>query len=414
MSHFIPIKAVRPHRKFVERVASHPYDVLEENEARKIGEGNPWSFLHVEKSEISLPPKTDPNDDKVFAAAKNNLERLIREGILFQEKKACYYVYGQKKGDHAQYGIVGGVSISEYDCGQVKKHEWIRADKEKERVRNIDATNANTGLVFLVYPARDAINRIVDEIVKEEPEYDFIFDNGVHQLVWVVSEEKKVEAIRQEFLKVGALYIADGHHRVAAAAAVARMRSGKNPAHRGTEGYNYFVGALFPHHQVKIMDYNRVVKDLNGLSEEELIRRIQDSFDVSPDFRERSPGRPREFGMYLKGKWYRLQAKGDKIRPKDLIEKLDVWLLQNHLLSPVLGIQDPRTDRRIKFIGGIRGVAELERLVDSGEYVVAFSMHPPTLKDLMDIADTGQTMPPKSTWFEPKLLSGIFVHLLDD
>ena len=413
MSTVIPFKALRPYRRFVEEVASYPYDVLEEDEARKIIVKNPNSFLRVEKSESDLPPETDPNDERVFIAAKNNLERLIEKGILFQDERACFYVYGQKKGDHAQYGIVGSLSLAEYDSGQIKKHERIRPDKEKERVRNIDTAGANTGLVFLVYRAKEAIDRIVDGIVQEAPEYDFVFDNGVRHLAWVVSDEKRVEVIQREFLRVDALYIADGHHRVAAAAAVARMRRERDPAHGGTEEYNYFVGALFPHTQAKIMDYNRVVKGLKGLSEEELIRRIEKHFDVTSDFKDKSPSKPHEFGMYLKGKWRRLRIKEDGIGQKELIEKLDVRLLQDRLLSPVLGIQDPTTDKRIKFIGGIRGVVELERLVNSGEFDVAFSMYPPALKDLMDIADAGQIMPPKSTWFEPKLLSGVFVHLLD-
>ena len=413
MSTVIPFKALRPYRRFVEEVASYPYDVLEEDEARKIIVKNPNSFLRVEKSESDLPPETDPNDERVFIAAKNNLERLIEKGILFQDERACFYVYGQKKGDHAQYGIVGSLSLAEYDSGQIKKHERIRPDKEKERVRNIDTAGANTGLVFLVYRAKEAIDRIVDGIVQEAPEYDFVFDNGVRHLAWVVSDEKRVEAIQREFLRVDALYIADGHHRVAAAAAVARMRRERDPARRGTEEYNYFVGALFPHTQAKIMDYNRVVKGLKGLSEEELIRRIEKHFDVTSDFKDKSPSKPHEFGMYLKGKWRRLRIKEDGIGQKELIEKLDVRLLQDRLLSPVLGIQDPTTDKRIKFIGGIRGVVELERLVNSGEFDVAFSLYPPALKDLMDIADAGQIMPPKSTWFEPKLLSGVFVHLLD-
>jgi uncharacterized protein (DUF1015 family) len=381
MSTVIPFKALRPYRRFVEEVASYPYDVLDEDEARKIIAKNPNSFLRVEKSEIDLPPETNPNDERIFIAAKNNLERLIKKGILFQDERACFYVYGQMKGDHAQYGIVGSVSLAEYDSGQIKKHERIRPDKETERIRNIDTAGANTGLVFLVYRAQGAIDRIV--------------------------------AIQRKFLWVDALYIADGHHRVAAAAAVARMRRERDPAHGGTEEYNYFVGALFPHTQAKIMDYNRVVKDLKGLSDEDLIRGIEKHFDVTSDFKDKSPSKPHEFGMYLKGKWRRLRIKEDGIGQKELIEKLDVWLLQDQLLSPVLGIQDPTTDKRIKFIGGIRGVAELERLVNSGEFDVAFSMYPPALKDLMDIADAGQIMPPKSTWFEPKLLSGVFVHLLD-
>ena len=412
MSTFMPFRALRPHRRYVEEVASYPYDVLEEDEARKIVEKNPNSFLRVEKSEIDLPPKTDPDDERAFVAAKNNLERLMKEGILFQEKKACFYVYGQKKGDHAQYGIVGSVSLAEYDSGEVKKHERIRPDKERERIGNIDAAAANTGLVFLVYRARESIDRIVDGIVKAAPEYDFVFDNGVRHLAWVVSDEKTIEAIQREFLRVDALYIADGHHRVAAAAAVARMRRERNPAHRGTEEYNFFVGALFPHTQARIMDYNRVVKGLNGLSQEELSRRIEANFEVTPDFEAKSPSRPHEFGMYLKGKWLRLRMKEERFGQRELIETLDVWLLQDQLLSPVLGIQDQTTDKRIKFVGGVRGVAELERLVNSGEFDVAFSMVPPALKDLMDISDAGQIMPPKSTWFEPKLLSGVFVHLL--
>ncbi len=413
MSTFIPFRALRPHRRYIEEVAAYPYDVVEEDEARKIVEKSPNSFLRVEKSEIDLPPGTDPNDQAVFRAAKNNLERLIREGMVFQEKRTCFYVYGQKKGDHTQYGIVGGVSLAEYDSGRVKKHERIRPDKEKERIRNIDAAGANTGLVFLVYRARESIDRVVEGIVREPPEYDFVFDNGVRHLAWVVSDPKAIEAIQSEFLRVDALYIADGHHRAAAAATVARMRKERNPGHRGTEEYNFFAGALFPHTQVKIMDYNRVVKGLNGLAPEELIRKIQANFEVTPHFQAKSPSRPHEFGMYLHGKWYRLRIGEEKIGQRDLIEKLDVWLLQNELLTPVLGIQDPTTDKRIKFIGGIRGVAELERLVNSGEFDVAFSMFPPTLKDLMAISDAGQIMPPKSTWFDPKLLSGVFVHLLN-
>ncbi len=413
MSTFIPFRALRPHKRYIEEVAAYPYDVVEEDEARKIAEKNPNSFLRVEKSEIDLPPGTDPNDERVFRAAKNNLERLLKEGIVFQEEKPSFYVYGQKKGGHTQYGIVGGVSLEEYESGRVKKHERVRPDKERERIRNIDAADANTGLVFLVYRARESIDRIVEGIVKEAPEYDFVFDNGVRHLAWVVRDEETIEAIRREFLKVDSLYIADGHHRVAAAAAVAGMRKERNPGHKGTEEYNFFAGTLFPHTQARIMDYNRAVKGLNGLSRDQLLRRIQADFDVTSSFDSKSPSRPHEFGMYLGGKWYGLRMKEERIGRKELTENLDVWLLQNGLLSPVLGIHDPTTDKRIKFIGGIRGVAELERLVDSGGFDVAFSLYPTSLKELMEISDAGQIMPPKSTWFEPKLLSGVFVHLLD-
>ena len=414
MSTFVPFRALRPHKRYVEKVAAYPYDVVEEDEARKIAEKNPDTFLRVEKSEIDLLPQTDSDDERVFKAAKNNLERLLKEGILLQEERPCFYVYGQKKGDHTQYGIVGGVSLAEYESGRVKKHERVRPDKERERIRNIDAAGANTGLVFLVYRARESIDGIVEEIVKKAPEYDFVFDNGVRHLAWVVKDKKTIEVIRVEFLEVESLYIADGHHRVAAAAAVARIRKEKKPGHKGTEGYNFFAGTLFPHTQARIMDYNRVVKGLNGLSRDELIRRIEANFDVTPRFEAKSPSRPHEFGMYLQGEWYGLRVREERTGRKELVENLDVWLLQNGLLSPVLGIQDPTTDKRIKFIGGIRGVAELERLVNSGEFDAAFSLYPPSLKELMEISDAGQIMPPKSTWFEPKLLSGIFVHLLDE
>ena len=408
----IPFRALRPAKRYVEQVAAYPYDVLEESEARKIAGRNPRSFLRVEKSEINLPPGTNLEDEMILTAARDNLQQLIKEKILFLEEKPCYYVYGQKKGDHTQFGIAGGVSIDDYEAGNIKRHELTRPDKERERVRNIEAANANTGLVFLVYRAKDAIDRLVEEIVREDPEYDFIFENGVRHRVWTVKGESKIEAIRQAFLGIRTLYIADGHHRAAAAAAVARRRRSNNPGHKGTEEYNYFLAVSFPDNQVRIMDYNRIVKDLNGLTEEELISRIERNFSVSADFKDKSPSRPHETGMYLNGKWYRLKARMEGLGSGDRLETLDVRLLQDYLLNPILGIRDPRTDQRIKFIGGIRGVAELERLVDSGEAAIAFSMYPPSVKDLMEIADSGQMMPPKSTWFEPKLLSGLLVHPL--
>jgi len=408
----IPFRALRPGKRYVEQVVAYPYDVLEETEARKIAERNPRSFLRVEKSEINLPPGVDPEDERIFTAARDNLQRLIKEKILFLEDKPCYYVYGQAKGGHTQFGIAGGVSIDDYEAGNIKRHELTRPDKERERVRNIEAANANTGLVFLVYRAEEAIDRLVEEIVREDPEYDFIFENGVRHRVWIVKGESKIEAIRQAFLEVRTLYIADGHHRAAAAAAVARGRRSNNPGHKGAEEYNYFLAVALPDNQVQIMDYNRIVKDLNGLTKEELISRIKRNFSVSADFKDKSPSRPHEIGMYLNGKWYRLNVRTEGLGSGDRLETLDVRLLQDYLLNPVLGIRDPRTDQRVKFIGGIRGVAELERLVDSGEAAIAFSLYPPSVKDLMEIADSGRMMPPKSTWFEPKLLSGLLIHLL--
>ena len=413
MSTVLPFRALRPQKNYVREVAALPYDVLEWDEARKIGELNPRSFLHVEKSEIDFPGDTDGNDPHIYATAKDNLKRLVNERILFQDPKPCFYVYGQRQGDHVQYGIVACVSIAEVEVGQIKKHELTTVVKEQDRIRNIDTVNANTGLVFCAYFAREAIHRIVEEIIRQDPEYDFTFDNSVAHTVWVVSDAQKIEAVTKAFLDVNALYIADGHHRVAAAAAVARIRRERNAVHKGAEEYNYFMAGLFPHDQVRIMGYDRVVKDLNGLTEKEFLSRIGESFIVSPESGLKSPSRPHEFGMYLGGKGFRLHVKEDKFRQKDLLRTLDVSLLQNNVLAPILGIHDPRADKRIKFVGGTRGVTALEKMVDSKEFAVAFSLPPPSLTQLMAVADSGQIMPPKSTWFEPKLLSGIFVHLLD-
>jgi uncharacterized protein (DUF1015 family) len=413
MSVVVPFRALRPRKQYVREVAAYPYDVLDWEEGKKIGEANPRSFLHVEKSEIDFPRDTDPQDPRVYAAARNNLDRLVQEGILFREDKPCFYVYAQRRGDHIQYGVVGCASAAEYQIDQIKKHELTTVDKEQDRIKNIDTVNANTGLVFCVYSAQEAINGIVQEVVQLEPEYDFIFDNGVAHTVWVVSDNERIEAIKDAFLKVKALYIADGHHRAASAAAVAKLRREKNPAHRGTEEYSFFTAGMFPHTQVRIMDYNRAVKDLKGLSEEEFLRKIQEGFSITPGFSQKSPSNTHEFGMYLGGKWFKLEAKEENLSREGLVGGLDVSVLQNNLLAPILGIHDPRTDGRIKFVGGIRGTKELEKMVDSKEFAVAFSMYPPSLCQLMAVADAGQIMPPKSTWFEPKLLSGLFVHLLD-
>jgi len=412
MSTVLPFRALRPQKKYVREVAAFPYDVLEWEEARKIGEGNPKSFLHVEKSEIDFPGDTDGNDPRIYATAKATLQRWIKDRILFQEATPCFYVYGLKQEDHVQYGIVACVSIAEVESGQIKKHELTTVVKEQDRIRNIDTVNANTGLVFCAYPAREAIHRIVEKIIRQDPEYDFTFDNGVAHTVWVVSDAQKIEAIKKAFHDVNAIYIADGHHRVAAAAAVARIRRERNVGHKGTEEYNYFVAGLFPHDQVRILDYNRAVRDLKGLSENEFLGKIKEGFLVSPDSDLSLPSRPHEFGMYLGGKGFRLHVREDRLRQKDLIRTLDVSLLQDNLLTPILGIQDPRTDKRIKFVGSARGIAALKNMVDSKEFAVAFSLYPPSLAQLMAVADSGQIMPPKSTWFEPKLLSGLFVHLL--
>jgi uncharacterized protein (DUF1015 family) len=413
MARVIPFRAVRPQRKYAGEVASFPYDVLDREEGRAIVRNNPRNFLRVEKSEIDVPDEIRDDDPRVFARARDNLRNFIGEGILFQEEKPCFYVYRQKAAGREQYGLVGCVSTAEYEAGLIKKHELTRVDKENERVNHIETAGAQTGLVFLLYRSREAIDRIIAAIMKAPPEYDFTTPDGVTHTAWVVCDDGTIDELKREFSKVECLYIADGHHRAASAATVARARRGRNPAHNGAEEYNNFVATLFSHEQLKILDYNRVVKDLQGMTGQEFLDRIGEKFTVTPGFTKRSPSSAHQFGMYLQGTWYRLEAKPAIYEKADLIGKLDVSILQDHLLESVLGIKDPRTDDRIKFVGGIRGMDELERMVDQQGYAVAFSLFPPGISELISIADAGMIMPPKSTWFEPKLRSGLFVHLID-
>ena len=413
MALVVPFRALRPPKKYAAEVASFPYDVLDREEGRAIIRENPCNFLRVEKSEIDVPDEIRDDDPRVFAKARENLRHFISEGILFQEAKPSFYVYRQKTADREQYGLVGCVSVAEYEAGLIKKHELTRFDKENERVNHIHSAGAQTGLVFLLYRSREAIDKILSGIVKGTPEYDFVTSDKVTHTGWVVGDSSTIKALQKEFSGVECLYIADGHHRAASAATVARMRREKNPAHNGSEEYNYFVATLFSHEQLKILDYNRVVKDLLGGTEREFLDKVAGRFAVTPGFKERSPERPHQFGMYLKGAWYLLEAKREIYEKAGLIGKLDVSILQDHLLGPILGIADPRTDDRIKFVGGIRGMSELERMVDEMGYAVAFSLCPPQINELVEIADAGMIMPPKSTWFEPKLRSGLFVHLID-
>ena len=408
-----PFRAVRPKKEFAREVASFPYDVLDREEGRAIIRDNPLNFLRVEKSEIDVPSEIRDDDPRVFARARENLRNFMKDGVLFQEGRPCFYIYRQKDARREQYGLVGCVSVAEYESGLIKKHELTRVDKENERVNHIDATGAQTGLVFLLYRSREEIDRIVSAVTREVPEYDFTTADGVSHTAWVVGDGGTIEALEREFSKVECLYIADGHHRAASASTVARMRRGKNPAHTGTEEYNYFVATLFPHEQLRIMDYNRAVKDLQGMSAAAFLEKVGEKFTLSRDFRERSPSRSHQFGMYIGGTWYRLDARPELFEKADLIGRLDVSILQDHLLGPILGIRDPRTDERIKFIGGIRGMDELELMVNERGYAVAFSLCPPGISELIGIADAGMIMPPKSTWFEPKLRSGLFVHLID-
>jgi len=407
-----PFKAVRPAKKYVKDVASYPYDVIDSREARILTRENTKSFLRIVKSEVDFQD-SDVGFERVYEKARENLYDFLQRDILFQDKKECFYIYRQKMDDYAQCGIVACVSVADYESGLIKKHELTRKDKELDRTRHISRVNAQTGPVFLTHKASKAIDMTVKDIVKGNPEYDFTADDETVHSVWVVDDENLIERIKQEFRELDSLYIADGHHRAASAAAVAKMRREENRDHNGIEEYNRIMVMICPHDQLNVMDYNRVVRDLGGLDEGQFIRKVQERFILSDDFKERLPQRQGQFGMYMNGVWRRLQAVEEDMDGNDPVGMLDVSILQDKLLRPLLGIDDPRTDDRILFVGGIRGMDELERLVDSGEYAVAFSMYPTTMDQLMEIADMGKIMPPKSTWFEPKPRSGIFVHLLD-
>jgi uncharacterized protein (DUF1015 family) len=413
MALVVPLRMLRPREVFVSSVASPPYDVLSRDEALKMAAGNPLSFLHVEKSEIDLPSGIDMTDDLVFQTARDNLQFLKDQDVLIEEETPGFFVYSQQMGDYVQYGITAGISIAEYEAGRIKKHEQTRPDKEMERTRHIAVVNAQTGLVFAIYRSLSAIDDKVAMTVRERQIYDFTTDDGVVHRVWAMKKDQDIDFLKETFASVDALYIADGHHRAAAAAAVCRRKKEQNPADRGDEPYNFMMATLFPDNQVRILDYNRVVRHLNGLSQDEFLNKINLKFHVTPGFAQRKPTVVHTFGMYLRGQWFRLEAKRDIFDCNDPMRLLDVAILQDHLLEPVLGIHDPRTDTGIDFIGGVRGMNELEKRVDSGEYAVAFSLYPTTLAQLMDVADAGCIMPPKSTWFEPKLRSGIFIHRID-
>ena len=413
MAIVLPFKAVRPDKQFVAQVAALPYDVMTREEGKKAVSGNPLSFMHVEKSEIDVPDKTKSDDPLIYQTAKRNFTDMRVKGILIQDESPHFYVYRQKMGTRAQTGIVGVMNASEYDAGKIKKHELTRQDKEEDRIRHVDTVNAQTGPVFISYRERPGINTIVDHVTFGMPEYDFTSDDGVTHTVWIISDSRHIEEIKKEFLAVDALYIADGHHRAAAAAAIARTRRAKESA-RGFAGeYESVLAVFFPDTQLRVMDYNRAVKDLNGLTPDQFIDKIGPAFIVSKNFSDRSPKQLHDFGMYLGGQWHKLTVKEGVYDKNDPVASLDVAILQEHLLYPVLGIKDPRVDDRIKFIGGIRGMDELEKLVNQDGFAVAFSLYPTTMEQIINVADAGAIMPPKSTWFEPKLRSGLFTHRLD-
>lgn len=409
-----PFRGLRPIPEKISEIAAPPYDVLDSDEAREKVKDNPISFLHVNKPEIDLDPTINLYDSQVYAKGAENLKRLIADKILIQDKKPFFYIYKQKMGEHEQVGLVAVASVENYVQNKIKKHEHTRPDKELDRATHIDHLNAQAGPVFLTYRAQDEIDNLIKIGMNEEPTYEFVGDYDVVHTFYVVNDDELIQKIQTAFQKIEALYVADGHHRSAAAVRVRDKRKNVNPNHTGEESYNFFLSVIFPDSQMKILDYNRAVVDLNGNSTEEFLVKVKEKFDVEPHGPEAyHPEAHHTFGMYLKNQWYVLQAKENTFDAKDPIKRLDVSILQENLLNPILGIENPRTDERIKFIGGIRGLQELEKLVNGGKYAVAFALFPTSIDQLMAVADANEVMPPKSTWFEPKLRSGVVIHKLD-
>jgi len=407
-----PFNGLRPKQETATDVVAPPYDVLSTEEARIRAEGRPYSFLHISKPEIDLPEGTDPVSESVYQKGAENLNKLLSENILIQDSVPCYYAYRLIMGEQEQTGLVAVANVEDYDSNRIRKHEFTRPDKEDDRTRQIDALNAQTGPVFLTYRQDVDVDKIIQSVTQQQPEYDLTADDGVQHTIWVISDEKQVADLTGYFDRMDCLYIADGHHRSAAASRIAALRKQANHNHTGDEPYNYFLSVIFPDNQMNILDYNRVVRDLNNLNLDEFIKQVASSFDISESEAPVKPQHAGQFGMYMNGKWYKMDIHTDKVSADDPVSRLDVSLLANNLIDPVLGISDPRRDKRIDFVGGIRGLQELEKRVDSGEMAVAFSLFPTSLADLMAVADANEVMPPKSTWFEPKLADGLVSHKL--
>ena len=413
MAKFRAFQSLRPTPEKAAAVAALPYDVVNREEAKAIGDKNPDSFLHIDRAEMDLPPETDLYDEKVYQQARRNLDRLSEDGIFIQDEKPCYYLYELTRKGKAQTGIVGTSSIDDYLEGVIKKHELTREDKEQDRIRHVDVCDANTGPIFLACRYPQSLLETVEEWkTSHDPVYDFTADDEIIHRVWVVDREDVIDRIRQDFETIPAIYIADGHHRAASAVKVGLRRREAHPDYTGEEEFNYFLSVVFPFDQLTILPYNRYVHDKNGLDEKAFLGAVKFSFELMllPGF----PCKPVEkhcIGMYSDGQWYHLRAYPDTYEKKDVVGQLDVSILQEKLLQPVLGIGDPRTDPRISFVGGSRGLSELQKLVDE-KGGTAFAMFPTSMEDLMSIADEGKLMPPKSTWFEPKLRSGLFIHKL--
>ncbi len=411
-----PFKGLRPPQSLVEKVASRPYDVLNSDEARREAEGNEMSLYHIIRPEIDFPVGTDEHDERVYQKAAENFQLWQDRGWLVQDKEAHYYIYAQTMNGKTQYGLVVGAYVPDYLNGVIKKHELTRRDKEEDRMKHVRVCNANIEPVFFAYPDNDVLNAVIARYTAQKPVYDFIAPgDGFGHTFWVIDEEKDIETITQEFAKMPALYIADGHHRSAAAALVGAEKAQQNPHHRGDEEYNYFMAVCFPAGQLTIIDYNRVVRDLNGMTPPKFLEALKRHFNVE----EKGTGAPyrpnalHNFSLYLDGHWYSLTAYPDTYDDNDPIGVLDVTISSHHILDELLGIKDLRSDKRIDFVGGIRGLEELKHRVDSGEMAMALALYPVSMKQLMDIADTGNIMPPKTTWFEPKLRSGLVIHKLD-
>ena len=409
-----PFRGIRPPRELVTEVASRPYDVLNSEEARQECEGNPKSLYHIIKPEIDFAPGTDEHDPKVYDRAVENFKTFQKNGWLVQDDREHYYIYAQTMNGRTQYGIVIAANVEDYLSGVIKKHELTRRDKEEDRMKHVRIQNANIEPVFFAFPDNAALQEIIDRVTAEQPEYNFVAPDGFGHTFWVINDQQLINRVTTEFAKIPYLYIADGHHRTAAAALVGAEKARNNPNHRGDEEYNYFLAVAFPASHLKIIDYNRVVRDLNGLTPEQFLARLNDAFVVEDKGTEiYHPARLHNFSLYLEGRWYSLTAREGKYNDNDPIGVLDVTISSDHILRDILGITDLRSDKRIDFVGGIRGLEELKRRVDSGEMAVALALYPVSMDQLINIADTGNIMPPKTTWFEPKLRSGLVIHNLD-
>ena len=408
-----PFRGVRPTKELVKRVICRPYDVLDEKEARIEANGDPYSFYHVIKPEIDFPDDFDHYSPEIYEKGKSNYEQMKADGVFFQDEKECLYIYAQTMNGRTQYGIVGCAGVEDYLNDIIKKHELTRPDKEEDRKNHVRVGNMNAEPVFFAYPQVVALDVIVNEVIKSEPAYNLTTDDGIGHTFWVVSDDATINSVVTHFNQIPFTYVADGHHRTAAAALVGNELKAANPNHTGKEEYNYFLAVHFPDNQLQIMDYNRVVKDLNGLSDEEFMNKLSEKFDITAvGTAEHRPDQLHNFGMYFNGLWYSLTAKAGTYNDQDPIGVLDVTILSESVLAPILNITDLRKDKRIEFVGGLRGLGELKRRVDNGEMKVAFALYPVTMKQLIDIADNGLIMPPKVTWFEPKLRSGLVIHEL--